>query len=52
MVEYERICWDRASLIRANWPAYPNPTNYRYDADDLRECAASAGYIAHIKVNP
>jgi putative transposase len=23
-----------------------------YDADDLREFAASAGYIAHIKVNP
>jgi hypothetical protein len=23
-----------------------------YDSDDLREFAASAGYIAHIKVNP
>jgi hypothetical protein len=30
MGESERIYWDRASLIRANWPAYPNPTNYRY----------------------
>jgi transposase len=28
MVEYERIYWDRASLIRANWPAYPASTNY------------------------
>jgi hypothetical protein len=23
-----------------------------YDADDLREFAATAGYLAHIKVNP
>ena len=23
-----------------------------YDSDDLREFAASAGYIAHIKINP